>query len=128
MTFVNSGWNPAPEPERSDWITRDFVSVVTALHGFTSLVFLIIQGLNHTKNDKRRIILPMMYCLRFPRFLDAANPKHTTPIVPRIHAIVWRSQLSAGIHTFMIDQRLSPVNIARNTNKNPIYPQNESRR
>lgn len=39
--------------------------------------------------------------------------------------MVLRSPASVGIHTFITDQRFAPVNIARNTKKNPMYPQKE---
>lgn len=35
---------------------------------------------------------------------------------------------SVGIHTFITDQRLAPVNIERNIKKNPMYPQNDRSR
>ncbi len=44
---------------------------------------------------------------------------------PNTTAIVCVSPGSAGIHTFIIDQRLSPVNVARNKKKKPIYHQNQ---
>lgn len=40
--------------------------------------------------------------------------------------ILISSELSEGIHTFIIDQRFAPVNIARKIKKNHIYHKNQS--
>ena len=108
-----------------DCIATVFISGFSIFHGCTSLTFLITQGLSPIKNDIKSNILPIKNCLNSFVFPILAIKKHPPPMIASIHAMVWSRLLSAGIQTFMIDQRLSPVNIARNTKKNPMYHQND---